>query len=337
MFRLVLQQSPALRLSLALVLVVSFSHGCRSGLNGKRADAAGLGADTKVAVEDALQGENSDAPSSTERCNGVPIPDVHCTYATPTISCRNGEWVVTCPGPPATGGTSGVGTGGSSGMGGNGAGGTGGAQADCMNRAIAIANQIGLPGSCTAVVRLDYKSQKLLGHAFVCGKYQSSDEASVRKKASVEILYPYASPAGDGTLLSPSQPEDEWVLFTPASDFGGTTAISARTSLVAFAGTTVAMGTGSILSPSAWDTTDVGHGCPGHPNLPIRSYDLTNGTSFPTPTNVVEAVLTTAIPSALERMGGLFDGVVLLYPRTLEGFDPDTTEYIVLLNGGWLE
>lgn len=35
--------------------------------------------------------------------------------------------------------------------------------------------------------------------------------------------------------------------------------------------------------------------------------------------------------------GYVFGATVLRYPRTVGAFDPTTAEWIVLLNGGWLE
>ena len=47
-------------------------------------------------------------------------------------------------------------------------------------------------------------------------------------------------------------------------------------------------------------------------------------------------VLGSALPSAMAKLGGVFDAVLLLYPRTVGAFDPKQAEYIMLINGGAL-
>jgi hypothetical protein len=200
-----------------------------------------------------------------------------------------------------------------------------------------IAKQTQTIGTCTAVVRLDYTSLKILGHAFVCGQYTPTDEAAARKTASADAVFPYSSGAGAGNLLSGPAPKDEWVFSTSPSDFGGGAAVSARSGLTVFAGSIVWAGTGSIMLPSAWSTSDLGSRCTPPDSLPVRGFDLIGGQA-PAQTNQAAAVvLATALPSAFTSWGSLFDVVVLLYPRSVGDFDPRTAEYVVLLNAGWLE
>ena len=51
----------------------------------------------------------------------------------------------------------------------------------------------------------------------------------------------------------------------------------------------------------------------------------------------VAVVGQTAVPAAFVTGGYNFDIVVLRYPRSVGEFNPDTAEWIVLWNGGWLE
>ena len=55
-------------------------------------------------------------------------------------------------------------------------------------------------------------------------------------------------------------------------------------------------------------------------------------------TAALKTVWTTALPAGLGKVSYLFDNVVLLYPRSVGG-SPDfgTTEWIVLVNAGFLE
>jgi hypothetical protein len=251
----------------------------------------------------------------------------------------------TATGGRATGGSGGGGTGGratggsatgGSATGGN-SGGTGGAPVDCAAIAAQIASQTGLVGTCTAVVRLDYQSLEILAHAFVCGKYAATDEATARETASADAVFPYASPAGEGELLSGPSPPDEWVFYQAPTDFGGAAAVSARSGLTVFAGSIVWMGTGKIMVPAAWETSDLGAGCGQPAGWSARGFDLSGGEATEHMRDAADVVLATALPSAFARWGSLLDVVVLLYPRSVGVFDPSTAEYIVLLNAGWLE
>jgi hypothetical protein len=52
----------------------------------------------------------------------------------------------------------------------------------------------------------------------------------------------------------------------------------------------------------------------------------------------MDAVWATAMPQGIQSSWGspAFDAMVIAYPKTL-GFDPASTEYVVLVNHGWLE
>jgi hypothetical protein len=193
-------------------------------------------------------------------------------------------------------------------------------------------------GTCTAVVRLDYRSLKVLGHTFVCGPYDGGGEQKARATADAAATFPNAQPAGQGRLLlSGETVGSEWLFYQTPGDFGGASAVSARSGLTVFAGSIVWAGTGSLLVPSKWETTELGTGCASF-MFPVRAFDLTSGAELKNgeANAAVNVVFGSAIPSALAKIGGVFDAVVLLYPRTVGLFEPETAEYLVLLNGGAL-
>lgn len=193
-------------------------------------------------------------------------------------------------------------------------------------------------GSCTAVVRLDYDSLSVVGHTFVCGPYGGGDEAAARARADADATFPSAAGAGQGRLLlDGSRGGGEWIFYQSPSDFGGAAAVSARNGLTVFAGSIVWAGAGKLLVPSQWSTSEIGRDCPLR-MVSMRGFDLRSGTEFQNGewSAPAQVVLSSAIPYAMESVGGVFDAVVLLYPRTVGVFEPSRAEYVVLLNGGAL-
>jgi len=193
-------------------------------------------------------------------------------------------------------------------------------------------------GTCTAVVRLDYTSLAVLGHTFVCGPYGGVTEAMARARADADATFPEAQGAGHGQLLLDGGTAGaEWIFYQSPSDFGGASAVSARSGLTVFAGSIVWAGTGNLMVPDRWNTTALGRGC-APVTVPIRGFDLRSGAPLATDQSNAAArvVLESALPPAMTKFGGVFDAIVLLYPRTVGSFDPKRAEYIVLLNGGAL-
>jgi len=335
----------------ALVLAAALGSACRSGMNasqrrdasaspGADANASGgsVGADAHVsggftgtggtagmgnggiggAGGSGGQGGAVSRPDAGS-CRGLEIPDFDCPHGTPTYVCiaTDGGWAwsFVCPDPPRDAG----------------------AASDCAAIAASIARQTQLLGTCTAVVRLDYASLKILGHAFVCGRYAATDEATARRTASADVAFPYSSPVGEGNLLSGPSSRDQWVFLVPPSDFGGVAAVSVHSGLTVFAGSIVWMGTGSILLPATWETSDLGPGCGLPGGWSSRGFNLASGEAPDRMGDAANVVLGTALPAGFQRWGSVLDVVVLLYPRTLGAFDPTAAEYIVLVNAGWLE
>ena len=205
---------------------------------------------------------------------------------------------------------------------------------DCNALSAEIAAQTQVIGSTSVVVRLDYTSLKVLGQVAVKGGYAGGMKEQVaRDVAQKDTGY------GGGTLLSGPDPEDEWVFFTSAGDFGGSAAVSARTGLTVFGGSTVWAGKGDINYPKDWNLIDLGSGCPPRERRPARGFDLGQGQPLAQAKvdAAVDVVWQTALPAALMQWGYVFDVLVLLYPRSVGAFDPATAEYVVIVNAGWLE
>jgi hypothetical protein len=304
----------AIRLAGAFVLAIVVVNGCRSGLR-----VQGLG--DAAAGSGGFDANPDHGPSAGGGSGGT--AGAGAEVAPPARDA----------GPGSSSG--GNGTGG--GSGGGGSAGAGGTPVDCSDLVAKIASQTQILGTCTAVVRLDWTSLKIISHAFVCGKYAPTDETAARASASAAAVFPYASGAGQGTLISGPVPQDEWVFRQSPTDFGGAAAVSARSGLTVFAGSIVWAGMGDIMLPAAWDETDLGSGCASPTGVTVRGFDLASGRATESVTAPANVVLATALPSAFAQWGSIFDIVVLSYPRTIGNFDPSTAEYIVLVNAGWLE
>ena len=203
----------------------------------------------------------------------------------------------------------------------------------CTDIAASIAKQTQIIGSCTAVVRLTYTTLTHLGHQFVCGKYAQTDEAKALAQATQDTGF-------GGKLISGPLPTDEWVFYDSPGDFGGVSAVSARTGLSVFGGGIVWMGKGKVVWPSSWLHDPLGQGCAPVPIPQARGF-LLQGTSQPLPQlevdKAVKKVWSTALPAGLAQWGYLFDVLVLSYPPMVGPFDPSSAEYVVLINSGWLE
>lgn len=93
---------------------------------------------------------------------------------------------------------------------------------------------------------------------------------------------------------------------------------------------------GEILSPVDWSTLDLGMGCTPRrtPTRPTQSHDLQSGKPMTDPGRIALLVEKTVLPTIWEAWGGDSDvSLVLLYPRTVEAFDPQTAEYVVFIEG----
>lgn len=313
-------------------------HASRVGLNvslyllsALLVEACGSHNGTRLASDGAAE---SDAGTSTgnEGCRGQEQPDADCAFGTPTYICvqRQGGWVwdATCPEPARDAGSS---------------------QADAVESRVLECEDLALKlrsemspviGSCTAVVRFDYTSLRIISHAFVCGKYASTNESAARQIANTVSL-PFTREPGAGTLLS-GAPAGHWIFYTSPSDFGAVVSVSSLTGMATFAGSIVWSGAGEIELPKTWSTTDLGKGCNTPNPVDMRYFNLTggevaDGQATARMQEAARIVLSTALPTAFLHWGSPFGTTVLLYPRTVGSFNPDTAEVIVLFDGGWLE
>jgi hypothetical protein len=192
------------------------------------------------------------------------------------------------------------------------------------------------PQTCTATVRLAHESRAILGYQLFCGHYASTSEATARATAQADSGFGGADPT-----LNPMNPTDEYVFYRSPGDFGGVAAVSVRNGLSVFGGSIVWNGAGDISHPKTWRApAGLGAGCPASGGIPgRRGYDLVDGTALPGALvdAAVDVVLSTALPGAMWQGGYVFDAVVLRYPRSVGLFDPNTAEWIVIVNAGWLE
>lgn len=311
-----------MRIFAAGILCAVAISACNSGLKTNRDAGRDDGPDRPPAQADG-------AP-----CQGIDKPDVDCAYGSPSYVCLQdgggSSWSYTCPERPRDAASMETGAGDTR------------ATSDVGPDCAAIAQRLAAGmqaqvGGCTAVVRLDYTNLTILSYAFVCGKYAVTDEAAARKSATAAAVFPYTSGAGTGKLMTEANPTDQWVFYTSPSDFGGVAAVSDRTGLATFAATIVWSGTGEILVPKSFNTDELGRGCTPPSPSPVRGINLAGGEAQPRFDEAAAVVRSTALPAAFSMWGGSFDAVVLVYPRTVGGFVASTAEYIVLLDGGWLE
>jgi hypothetical protein len=210
------------------------------------------------------------------------------------------------------------------------------APADCQTVIDEIAKQAGGVQTCTALVRLDYQTLAIKSQHLSCGPYGATNEAQARATAQADTGH-----GQSGELLSGASPEDEYVFWESAGDFGGAGVVNARNGQSVFGGSVVWNGMGQITYPTSFSPPEsLGLGCPsmlGKP--PARGFDLGSGRALSQAQ--VDAALAvvwgTALPDGLWQSGYVFDAMVLLYPPSVGGLDPNVAEWVVLVNSGWLE
>lgn len=190
--------------------------------------------------------------------------------------------------------------------------------------------------TCSVVVRLGQETLRPIGFQPFCGRYTTTSDAQAAALAEGAMI-PYA------TLrrVSPAMPEDAFVFYASPSDFGGVVAVSARLGRMVFAASVVWAGRGDIRFPAEWrDPSELGDGCGRGGGIPrAHGYNLGAGTDLEAATvdRVIGAVARTALPAALAQGGSVFDAVVLPYERSSGGLVDEVAEWIVVVNGGWME
>jgi len=190
--------------------------------------------------------------------------------------------------------------------------------------------------SCTVVLRLNYNTHALIAHQVICGSYGPVDEASARETAQADAGYGEMA-----QLISSSSPEDFYVFRQMLGDFGGTAAVSAKTGKTVFGGSIIWSGTGEITHPTSWrDPAELGQGCGLNDSIPIvQGYDLVQSEALGAQDlqDAMNVVGQTVVIPAFQQGGYIFNAIVMLYPRSVGLFNPETAEWIVLVQGGWLD
>ena len=190
------------------------------------------------------------------------------------------------------------------------------------------------PQACTVVIRLDHDTFTILGHQVICGRYNSATAEEALETAVEDTGW-------GGRMLNAEDPEETYVFFTPAGDFGGASAVSANTGLSVFGGSTVWSGSGDITYPLEWRApAEIGRTCTSTREVPYAvGYDLVGGVSMDEEMmqTALDTVKRTVVIDAMAAGGSIFSATVLRYPRTVGVVNPTNSEWIVLLNGGWLD
>ncbi len=170
----------------------------------------------------------------------------------------------------------------------------------------------------------------------MCGAYKATDDGQAAATATGDTGYG----TGD-TMLNESNSENTYVFYDSPGDFGGASAVSSRNGLTVFGASIIWSGAGDINYPETWrDAGGLASGCLPSGGISSRDgWDLRGGSALPESdvNAAIGTVLATAVPGAYWSVGYVFHGTVLLYPRSVGVFQPETAEWVVLVHGGWLE
>jgi hypothetical protein len=177
-------------------------------------------------------------------------------------------------------------------------------------------------------VRLSYTTLRPLVWHMSCGTPEAITEDTARM-----LLAPHIPPIMSSIeqYRVVASPPDPWVFFASPGDFGGVGVVS-RLGRVVFAGGIVWSGAGDITFPSSGyrNAAELGSGC-------ALSDRPSAGRFIPSPemTDAADAALdvvwSTALPRALTRVHGITGSFALGYPRTVGSLNPETAEWIVML------
>ncbi len=209
--------------------------------------------------------------------------------------------------------------------------------ADCSDEISALATLLHIaPRACSVTVRLDYETFAVLGYQVFCGNYMGVTDDEARATAEADTMY-----GADSTQLSDGSSSHGFIYYESPSDFGGASAVNSDNGLTVFGGSIVWDGSGDITYPSSWrPASDLGSGCvPAGGFGSTSGWDLQSGDALDvSDVNAALAVVgATGVPDAIWYGGYVFSSYVLLYPRSVGAFNPATAEWIVVVNGGWLE
>lgn len=190
--------------------------------------------------------------------------------------------------------------------------------------------------ACSVTVRFDYESWAPLGYQVFCDSYGLVSEEDARTQGESDTDY------GDGsTLLSNPGTDYAYVFYESPGDFGGASVVRRDSPMTLFGGSVVWDGMGNITYPDMWrSASELASDCSVPEDSHTRvGWDLQDGTPLGAEelTAGFSAIARTGVYDAIGFGGYIFSTVVLLYPRTVGAFDPERAEWVVILNGGWLE
>lgn len=207
----------------------------------------------------------------------------------------------------------------------------------CADAVAGLESLIDIGGrACSVTVRFDYTTWAPLGYQVFCHAYGGVTEESARAQGEADTTF------GDGsTLLSNPDTDYTYVFYESPGDFGGASVVRRDAPMTLFGGSIVWDGMGDINYPSEWrSASELASDC----GLPadrhtLVGWDLQNGSALSLEDADVgsTAIARTGAFDAMSAGGYVFSTIVLLYPRTVGVFDPDRAEWVVILNGGWLE
>jgi len=191
-------------------------------------------------------------------------------------------------------------------------------------------------GSCSVVLRLGYERRDILGFQVFCDRYRQVDEAAARASAELDMGL-----GKSASLLGTKNSSGQYIFQETEKDRGTVVVLSGYTGLTLFGGALDLSGGGAIQYPLLWRSSRVlGKGCARGAEVEKKiGFNLIQGTQLEDKevAEVTDAVMNTALPEAFRRNGYLFESVVFLYSPRLSKLDPQAAEWIVILNGGWLE
>ncbi len=209
---------------------------------------------------------------------------------------------------------------------------------DCTDEAAALAELLGGAGqACSVTVRLDYTTYAILGYQVFCDAYSPVAESAARVVAEADTTF------GEGSLLLSSSPSEYYLFYESPGDVGGAAVVNSDVGMTVFGGSIVWLGTGDINYPATWrNGAELGASCaPGglsdrmHEGWNLMNGEALTATQVDAALNVVDR---TGVPGGFASGPGyIFSTLVLLYPRSVGEFNPATAEWIVIVNGGWLE
>jgi hypothetical protein len=196
-------------------------------------------------------------------------------------------------------------------------------------------------GRSVVIARFDYRTKRPLGYAqfntFSTCTYYEEIGARVCAKADRSSKLPFDPTKQGSRLKMESTDRGPWAFYQSSSDGGGIIVLDDEFGTI-FSASILRKGEGEMLTPNAWSTKDLGVGCrPGKKvAAPSQAYDLRSGTKMPAAESQAIAALAqkTVLPGLWETSGGNYEvSMVLLYPRTMGDFNPQTAEYLVFLRG----